>query len=67
MAQGVEYYFVVEAQYGALWGPPSDEHSAVPHAGAIPWDSDNPWAIIDAVEAHVPPDMRAGPYDECGY
>jgi hypothetical protein len=34
-----EYYFVVEAEYNGLWGPPSEEDSAVPHEGAIRWDS----------------------------
>ncbi len=60
----VEYFFVVEAEYDGLWGPPSVEDSAVPHVGAIPWDTENPWQIINAVEAQLPPDMRANPWDD---
>ncbi|MGQ9789940.1 MAG: fibronectin type III domain-containing protein [Armatimonadota bacterium] len=44
-----EYYFVVEAEYNGIWGPPSVEDSAVPHEGAIPWDTQNPYLIIFAV------------------
>ena len=44
-----EYYFVVEAAYNGLWGPPSEEDSAVPHEGAIPWDTLDPNQIIPAV------------------
>jgi hypothetical protein len=43
-----EYYFVVEAAYNGLWGPPSEEDSAVPHEGAIPWDTQDPNQIIPA-------------------
>jgi hypothetical protein len=43
-----EYYFVVEAEYNGLWGPPSEEDSAVPHEGAIRWDSGNvSWIMED--------------------
>ena len=43
-----EYYFVVEAAYNGLWGPPSEEDSAVPHEGAIRWDSGNvSWIMED--------------------
>ena len=41
-----EYYFVVEAEYNGLWGPTSEEDSAVPHGGAIPWDTQDPNQII---------------------
>jgi hypothetical protein len=37
-----EYYFVVEAAYNGLWGPPLEKDSAVPHEGAIPWDTLDP-------------------------
>jgi hypothetical protein len=43
-----EYYFVVEAAYNGLWGPPSEEDSAVPHEGAIRWGSGNvSWIMED--------------------
>ncbi len=45
----VEYFFVVEAEYNGLWGPPSVEDSAVPHVGAIPWDTQDPDQVIPAV------------------
>jgi hypothetical protein len=45
------YYVVVQAEYNGLWGPPSEEDSAVPHVGAIPWDSENPSAIMASVRA----------------
>jgi hypothetical protein len=48
-----EYYFVVEAAYNGLWGPPSEEDSAVPHEGAIPWDTQDPNQIIPAVRNAV--------------
>ena len=44
-----EYYFVVEAEYNGLWNPPSEEDSAIPHVGAIPWDTQDPNEIIPAV------------------
>ena len=43
------YYVVVQAEYNGLWGPPSEEDSAVPHVGAIPWDSGDAPAILRAV------------------
>ncbi len=49
----VEYFFVVEAEYNGLWGPPSVEDSAVPHVGAIPWDTQDPNQIISAVRARM--------------
>jgi len=45
------YYVVVQAEYNWLWGPPSEEDSAIPHVGAIPWDSGNPSAIMASVRA----------------
>ncbi|GBC91980.1 hypothetical protein HRbin15_00441 [bacterium HR15] len=48
-----EYYFVVEAAYNGLWGPPSDEDSAVPHAGAIPWDTEDVNRIIPAIRSAI--------------
>ena len=45
-----EYYFVVEAEYNGLWGPPSED-SAIPHVGAIPWDTQDPNQIIPAIRA----------------
>jgi hypothetical protein len=43
-----EYYVVVEAAYNGLWSPPSEEDSAVPHVGAIRWDSGNvSWIMED--------------------
>ena len=50
-----EYYFVVEAEYNGLWGPPSEEDSAVPHEGAIPWDTQDPNQIIPAVRNRMEP------------
>jgi hypothetical protein len=50
-----EYYFVVEAAYDGLWGPPSEEDSAVPHEGAIPWDTLDPNQIIPAVRNLMEP------------
>ncbi len=44
-----EYYFVVEAEYNGVWSAPSEEDSAVPHAGAIPWDSEDVNQIIPAI------------------
>ncbi|GIV10497.1 MAG: hypothetical protein KatS3mg019_2588 [Fimbriimonadales bacterium] len=44
-----EYSFVVEAEYNGLWGPTSEEDSAVPHTGAIPWDTEDPNQVIPAV------------------
>ena len=46
-----EYYFVVEAEYNGLWGSPSEEDSAIPHIGAIPWDTQDPDEIIPAIRA----------------
>lgn len=46
-----EYFFVVEAEYNGVWSAPSEEDSAVPHAGAIPWDTEDPNQIIPAVRA----------------
>ena len=43
------YYVVVQAEYNGLWGPPSEEDSAVPHVGAIPWDSGDARNIISRV------------------
>ncbi len=43
-----EHYFVVEAEWHGVWGPPSEEDSAVPHVGAIRWDSGNvSWIMED--------------------
>ncbi len=44
-----EYYFVVEAEWNGVGGPPSEEDSAVPHMGAIPWDTQDPNQIIPAI------------------
>ncbi|OYT74448.1 MAG: hypothetical protein CFK49_08350 [Armatimonadetes bacterium JP3_11] len=49
LATEQEYYFVVEAAYNGVWGPPSEEDRAVPHAGAIPWDSEDVNRIIPAI------------------
>ncbi|MCL6533067.1 MAG: fibronectin type III domain-containing protein [Armatimonadetes bacterium] len=46
-----EYYFVVEAEWNGVWGPPSEEDSAVPHMGAIPWDTQDPNQIIPAIRS----------------
>ena len=43
------YYVVVEAEYNGVFGASSEEDSAVPHAGAIPWDTEDPNQIIPAV------------------
>jgi len=45
----------VEAEYNGLWGPPSEEDSAIPHEGAIPWDSQDPNQIIPAVRNLMEP------------
>lgn len=42
-------YVVMQAEYNGLWGPPSEEDSAIPHEGAIPWDSGDASAILQAV------------------
>ncbi|GBC91982.1 hypothetical protein HRbin15_00443 [bacterium HR15] len=48
LAPEQEYYFVVEAAYNGVWGPPSEEDSAVPHVGAIPhWQTVVPWDITN--------------------
>lgn len=39
----------MEAEYNGLWGPPSEEDSAIPHVGAIPWDTEDPNQVIPAV------------------
>ncbi len=44
-----EYYFVVEAERSGVWSAPSEEDSAVPHVGAIPWDTEDPDQIIPAI------------------
>ncbi len=44
-----EYYFVVEAERSGVWSVPSEEDSAVPHVGAIPWDTEDPDQIIPAI------------------
>jgi hypothetical protein len=44
-----EYYFVVEAERSGVWSAPSEEDSAIPHVGAIPWDTQDPNQIIPAV------------------
>ena len=40
------YYVVVEAEYNGVFGASSEEDSAVPHAGAIPWNTEDPNQII---------------------
>ena len=42
-------YVVVQAEYNGLWGPPSEEDSAIPHVGAIPWDTQDPNQILLAI------------------
>jgi hypothetical protein len=50
LTSGQMYYFVVEAAYNGVWGPPSEEDSATPHAGAIPWDRvDDPAMVLTHV------------------
>ncbi|MCL6476731.1 MAG: fibronectin type III domain-containing protein, partial [Firmicutes bacterium] len=44
-----EYYFVVEAERNGVWSAPSEEDSAVPHVGAIPWDTGDAASILRAV------------------
>ncbi|GIV18293.1 MAG: hypothetical protein KatS3mg023_0044 [Armatimonadota bacterium] len=48
-----EYYFVVEAEYNGVWSAPSEEDSATPHVGAIPWDSGDAASILQAVRAVI--------------
>ncbi|MEJ5253657.1 MAG: fibronectin type III domain-containing protein, partial [Armatimonadota bacterium] len=48
-----EYYFVIEAKFGDVVGVPSEEDSAVPHAGAIPWDTQDPNQIIPALRSQM--------------
>lgn len=50
-----EYYFVVEAEWNGVWGVPSEEDSAVPHVGAIPWDTQDPNQIIPAIRSLTEP------------
>ncbi|GIV05552.1 MAG: hypothetical protein KatS3mg016_1127 [Fimbriimonadales bacterium] len=40
---------MVEAEYNGVWSAPSEEDSAVPHVGAIPWDSEDVNQIIPAI------------------
>lgn len=51
--QEQEYYFVVEAERNGVWSAPSDEDSAIPHVGAIPWDSGDAASILQAVRAVI--------------
>jgi hypothetical protein len=46
-----EYYFVVEAERNGVWSAPSEEDSAVPHVGAIPWDTRDAASILQAVRS----------------
>jgi hypothetical protein len=46
------YYVVVQAEYNGLCGPPSEEDSAVPHVGAIPWDSGDATSNPSSSEKH---------------
>lgn len=46
---------MVEAEYNGLWGPPSEEDSAVPQVGAIPWDTQDPDQIIPAIRNLMSP------------
>jgi len=46
-----EYYFVVEAERNGVWSAPSEEDSAVPHVGAIPWDTGDAASILRAVRS----------------
>jgi hypothetical protein len=55
-------YVVVQAEYNGLWGPPSEEDSAIPHVGAIPWDSRDATIILHAVRAVIG-DIPAGHLD----
>jgi hypothetical protein len=48
-----EYYFVVEAERNGVWSAPSEEDSAVPHVGAIPWDTRDAASILQAVRAVI--------------
>jgi hypothetical protein len=45
-----DYYYVVRAISGNGTSAPSDEVSAVPYGGAIPWDSTDAYAITDLVQ-----------------
>ncbi len=48
-----EYYFVVEAEWNGVWGPPLEEDSAVPHVGAIPWDTQDTNFILSSVRSVI--------------
>lgn len=48
-----EYYFVVEAERNGVWSAPSEEDSAVPHVGAIPWDSGDAFSILAALRSWI--------------
>ena len=61
-----EYYFVVEAAYDGLWGPPSEEDSAVPHEGAIRWDSGNVSWIMEDVRRVIGSTAGPGMLDVLG-
>jgi hypothetical protein len=61
-----EYYFVVEAAYNGLWGPPSEEDSAVPHEGAIRWDSGNVSWIMEDVRRVIGSTAGPGMLDVLG-
>jgi hypothetical protein len=42
---------VVEAERNGVWSAPSEEDSAVPHVGAIPWDTRDAASILQAVRS----------------
>jgi len=58
-----EYYFVVEAERNGVWSAPSDEDSAIPHVGAIPWDSGDAATIITRVRQVVGAAAAYGMFD----
>lgn len=49
LEDGVEYFYTVKAVYdGAGESEPSNEDSDIPAAGAVPWDTRDPAAILSA-------------------
>ena len=48
-----EYYFVVESERNGVWSVPSEEDSAIPHVGAIPWDSGDTTLIFQRIQQTI--------------
>lgn len=56
----------MEAEYNGLWGSPSEVDSAIPHVGAIPWDSGDPQQIMPALRRAVSARSELGDLEALG-